>query len=190
VIASIDQSDLHSLIPADYNTHVHPDIKIYICGKFTKNVETTLDATDHTAGTNNFLHSLFSQCIIAPNVVNITLSGLSGNTFDLRVRCSYLTSHIQLVKAICCPVTPRRLSQQSLDLLPAEIRKNSRRKLRYLAGFIAISATFRILTSRRQATNKVYESRANILPNEYCRRFLDLLTPNCMTFASRRTREF
>jgi hypothetical protein len=31
---------------------------------------TDLDATDYTAGTNNFLHSLFSQC-------NITLNGIS-----------------------------------------------------------------------------------------------------------------
>jgi hypothetical protein len=31
-----------------------------------------LDATDFTAGTNNFFHSLFSQCSIALNGVNIT----------------------------------------------------------------------------------------------------------------------
>jgi hypothetical protein len=36
---------------------------------------TDLDASDYAAGTNNFLHSLFSQCTIALNGVNITQSG-------------------------------------------------------------------------------------------------------------------
>ena len=56
-----------------------PDIKLYICGKFTKTDGTDLDATNHTAGTNNFLHSLFSQCTIALNGVNITQSADSYN---------------------------------------------------------------------------------------------------------------
>jgi hypothetical protein len=55
-IAYIDQSDLEFLIPTDYDTYVDPDIKIYIRGKFPKVDGTALDATDHTAGTNNFLH--------------------------------------------------------------------------------------------------------------------------------------
>ena len=71
-ITSIDQSYLEFLMPADCDTYVDPDIKIYIRGKFTKADGTPLDATDHTAGKNNFLHSLFSQCIIALNGVNIT----------------------------------------------------------------------------------------------------------------------
>ena len=74
-IASIDQSDLKFLIPADYDTYVDPDIKIYIRGKFTKADGTALDATDNTAGTNNFIHSLFSQYTFAHNGVNITQSG-------------------------------------------------------------------------------------------------------------------
>jgi len=57
-IASIDQSDQEFLIPADYDTYVDPDIKLYIKGKLTKADGTDLDATDHTAGVNNFLHSL------------------------------------------------------------------------------------------------------------------------------------
>ena len=52
-----------------------PDIKLYIRGKFTKADGTDLVATDYTGGTNNFLHSLFSQCTIALNGVNITQSG-------------------------------------------------------------------------------------------------------------------
>jgi hypothetical protein len=74
-IASIDQNDLEFLIPSDYDTYVDPDIKIYIRGKFTKTDGSELAATDFTDGANNFLHTLFSQCTIAPNGVNITQSG-------------------------------------------------------------------------------------------------------------------
>jgi hypothetical protein len=31
-----------------------------------------LDSTDFSGGINNFLHSLFSQCSVSPNGVNIT----------------------------------------------------------------------------------------------------------------------
>jgi hypothetical protein len=55
-LASIDQSDLEFLIPADLDTYVNPDIKRYIRGKFTKPDGGDLDTSDHTAGVNNFLH--------------------------------------------------------------------------------------------------------------------------------------
>ena len=74
-IASADHRDLEFHIPADYDTYVDPDIKLYIKGKLTKADGTALDTTDHTAGVNNLLHSLFSQCSIALNGVNITQSG-------------------------------------------------------------------------------------------------------------------
>jgi len=32
-ISSVDQSDLEFLIPADYDTYIDPDIKLYIKGK-------------------------------------------------------------------------------------------------------------------------------------------------------------
>jgi imidazoleglycerol phosphate dehydratase HisB len=74
-LAPIDQSDLEFLIPADLSTYVNPDIKLYIRGKFTKPDGGDLDTSDHTAGVNNFVHSLFSQCTITLNGVNITGSG-------------------------------------------------------------------------------------------------------------------
>jgi hypothetical protein len=74
-VASVDQTDLEFIIPADYDTYVDLDIKLYIRGKFTKFNGTALDATDHTASANNFLHTLFSQCNIALNGANITQSG-------------------------------------------------------------------------------------------------------------------
>ena len=74
-IASIDLSDLEFLIPADYDTYTDLDMKLYVRGKLTKADGSALDTTDHTAGVNNFLHSLFSQCIIILNGVTITQSG-------------------------------------------------------------------------------------------------------------------
>jgi len=74
-IASIGQSDLEFLIPADFDTYIDPDIKLYVKGKLTKADVSALHASDHTAGANNFLHSLFSQCSFVLNGVNITHSG-------------------------------------------------------------------------------------------------------------------
>jgi hypothetical protein len=65
-------SDLEFLIPADNDTYFDLDIKLNVCGKLTKGDGTVLDATDFTAGTNNFLHSPFSQCNITLNGVLVT----------------------------------------------------------------------------------------------------------------------
>jgi hypothetical protein len=73
-LAPIDQSDLEFLIPADLDTYVNPDIKLYIRGKFTKPDGSDQDTSDHTAGLNNSLHSLFGQCTISLSAVNITHS--------------------------------------------------------------------------------------------------------------------
>jgi hypothetical protein len=75
LLAPIDQSVLEFLIPADLDTYVNLDIKLYIRGKFTKPDGSDLDTSDHTAGVSNFLHSLFSQCTITLNGVNITQPG-------------------------------------------------------------------------------------------------------------------
>ena len=57
-IPSVEQSDLEFLIPADIDTYVNLNIKLYIRGKLTKADGTNSDNTDFTAVTNNFLHSL------------------------------------------------------------------------------------------------------------------------------------
>ena len=69
-LASVDQSDLEFLIPADNDTYIDPNIKLYIRGKLTKANGTNLDDADFMAVTKNFLHSLFSQC-------NITVIGVA-----------------------------------------------------------------------------------------------------------------
>jgi len=78
----VDQSDLEFLIPADSDTYINLIIRLYIRGKLTKNCGRNLDNTDFTAVTNNFLHSLFSQCSIALNGVTITQATKLKNSFS------------------------------------------------------------------------------------------------------------
>ena len=73
-IATVDQTDLEFSIPADNETYIDLDIKLYVKGKIINSDGKDLDNTDFTAGTNNFLHSLFRQCSITLNGVNITPS--------------------------------------------------------------------------------------------------------------------
>ena len=52
----MDQNDLQFLIPADNETYIDLDIKLYVKGKLIGADGKDLDATDFTAGNNNFLH--------------------------------------------------------------------------------------------------------------------------------------
>jgi hypothetical protein len=59
-------------------------MQIYIKGQLLGAAEAELDDKDYTAGTNNFLHSLFSRC-------NISLNGVSINPpADNYNFCAYL----------------------------------------------------------------------------------------------------
>jgi len=60
------------LIPGNSETYIDLDIKLFVRGRLIGADGKDLDASDFTAGTNNFLHSLFSQCNISLNGVNIT----------------------------------------------------------------------------------------------------------------------
>ena len=53
-VASVDQSDLEFLVPADYDTYIDTDFKLYVSGKLIKADGSDLDASDHTASVNNF----------------------------------------------------------------------------------------------------------------------------------------
>jgi hypothetical protein len=70
--ATVDQKDLEFFIPGDSETYIDQDIKLYIRDKIIGADGKDLDASDFTAGTNNFFHSLFSQCSVSLNGVNIT----------------------------------------------------------------------------------------------------------------------
>ena len=74
-IASLDQSDLEFLVPADQDIYIDQNIQVYIRGKLTNADGTDLELTDTTRVANNLLHSLFEQCNISPNGVTITLGG-------------------------------------------------------------------------------------------------------------------
>jgi len=69
-IAPDYQNDLEFLIPANNDTYIDLDIKLYVRGKLISASGKYVDFSDHTDVTNNFLHSLFSQC-------NVTLSGFN-----------------------------------------------------------------------------------------------------------------
>jgi len=68
----VNLNDLEFFIPADNENYIHLDIKLYVRGKFVSDSEKDVDDSDHTAGTNNFLQSNFSQCNVALNGVTIT----------------------------------------------------------------------------------------------------------------------
>jgi hypothetical protein len=71
-LATVEQTDFEFSIPGDSETYIDLGIKLFVKGKLTAVDGTDLGDADFTAGTNNFLHSLFSQCSIALNGVNIT----------------------------------------------------------------------------------------------------------------------
>jgi len=71
-IASVDQNDLDSLIPADNDKYIDLDIKLYVRGKLISGSGKEVDFSDHTGMTNNFLHSLFNKCNVTINGINIT----------------------------------------------------------------------------------------------------------------------
>jgi hypothetical protein len=71
-IAPADQNDLEFLIPADSDTYIDLNIKLYVRGKLISGIGKDMYYTDHTAVTNNFLHSLYGQCNISLNGVNVT----------------------------------------------------------------------------------------------------------------------
>ena len=73
-VASVDQSDLEFVIPADNDTYIDLNIRLFVRGKLTAQDGKDLDATDFTGVTNNLLHSLFSQCSITLNGTSITQS--------------------------------------------------------------------------------------------------------------------
>jgi len=72
IVAPVDQHYLEFYIPSDNETYIHLDIILYVRGKLVLGSWKDVDASDHTAVTNNFLHSLFSQCNVALNGVTIT----------------------------------------------------------------------------------------------------------------------
>jgi len=61
-IALVDQNDLDFFIPADNNTYIDLNIKLYVRGKLISASGKDVDLTVPTGVANNFLHSLFSQC--------------------------------------------------------------------------------------------------------------------------------
>jgi len=68
--APVDHNDPEFFVPADNDTYIDLDIKLYALGKLISASGKDVVFSDHTGVTNNFLHSLFSQC-------NVTLNGVT-----------------------------------------------------------------------------------------------------------------
>jgi hypothetical protein len=60
------------LVPSDYDTYIDLNIHPHFRGKLTSTDGTVLEATDYTAETNNYLHSIFSQSSITLKGFKIT----------------------------------------------------------------------------------------------------------------------
>jgi len=71
-IAPVEKNDLEFFIPADNNTYIDLDIKVYDRSKLFSGSGKDVDFTDLTGLKNNFLHSLFSQSNVTLNGVTIT----------------------------------------------------------------------------------------------------------------------
>ena len=71
-IASVDQTHIEFLNPGDSDTYNDLNLKLFIRGKIIKRDGTELAETDYTAGVNNLLHSIFSQCNNSLNGNQIT----------------------------------------------------------------------------------------------------------------------
>ena len=109
-IASIGQTDIEFLIPGDSETYIHLDLKLYIKGKLLKEDNTQLGDTDYTAGINNLLHSLFSQCSISLNSTQITQAGELYNYRAyletlLTYRSDAAESHLKMLSGTWTQVT-------------------------------------------------------------------------------------
>jgi hypothetical protein len=75
-IASVEQTDLEFLIPADNDTYIDLNFKLLIRGKLVNKKDgLDLDNTDFTGVTNNLPHSLFSQCNVILNGTPIIQAG-------------------------------------------------------------------------------------------------------------------
>jgi hypothetical protein len=71
-IVSVYPRDLEFFIPAEHDTYIGLNIRFFVRGKLTTADGKGLEATDFTGATNNFLHSLFTQCSITLNGTKFT----------------------------------------------------------------------------------------------------------------------
>ena len=71
-LVGVDQSDLEFLVPAENDTYIDTDNKLFVRGKLNDANRADLNPSDFTGVTNNLLHSLFSQSTIVLNCETVT----------------------------------------------------------------------------------------------------------------------
>ena len=138
-MASLDESDIEFLIPADHDTYIDLNIQLYLRGKLTKADGTDLDDKDHTCMVNNLLYSLFKQGNISLNGVTITHAALNHYrayletilTYGRITASSHLTSASDIVIRVIWalarihrlkrPVQTRGAARDAIDKLSQEL---------------------------------------------------------------------
>jgi hypothetical protein len=106
-IASVDQADIEFVKPGDSNNYVDLDFKLFVKGKLMREDGTDLPDTDYTAGINNLLHSLFSQCTI---YLNGTLATQANELYPYRLYIETLLTH-----STDAANSPRKMAFWQLD---------------------------------------------------------------------------
>ena len=72
--ASVDQSDLEIMFPAEHDKYIDLNIRLYVRDKLTTADGKDFDSTDFTTTANNLLHSLFTRCSITLNGTTIIIT--------------------------------------------------------------------------------------------------------------------
>ena len=175
-MASVDQSDLEFLIPSYDDTYIDLDIKLYIRGKLTKADGTALDNTDFTAVTNNFLHSLFSQCSIALNGLTITQAAELYNylsffetilTYGSDAPTSHLTNAFwYLVNGDLLPCDPTAADAKTMASSRDGTVLNRAKRSKYAVEFTVIYEMLSTSAPRRPTADQIHEGQVEFLLDE------------------------
>ena len=116
--------DLEFLIPAEHVTYIRLFVRDNLTGTDWKDIE----ETDYTGLTNNFLHSLFSQCSLTMNGTTVT------QITDLYQYLSYLETLLNHGSdASTSQLTNGFWYIDNGHLLPCDPNKAESRNIRYIA---------------------------------------------------------
>jgi hypothetical protein len=156
--------------------YIDLDIKLFIRGKLTKADGTSLD-DDFTAGTNNFLHSLFSQCSAILNGVTITpetelyhyqshLETLVTNGID--AGASHLTNaYWHLDGGNMCPCDPTAADATNKVFIEMWDRQKQSKEVQLYGRIHSdISNVPQLLVPDVRLQKNIYESKDKFLLNE------------------------
>jgi len=150
----VDQSDLEFLIPAENDKYIDLNIRVFVRGKLTATDGKALKETDYTAVTNNFLHSLFSQCSLTLNGTTIT------QTTDLYQYRSYLETLLTYGSdAANSHLTNGFWYLNNDDLLPCDPTKAESRNTGFIARWTLVKQSKEV-----QLLGRLHSDICNVIP--------------------------